>query len=639
MRHLRLASCCLFLLNLGTLFGIGAAFAAPFAYIPNQGSDDVSVIDTAANVVVAVVRVGSNPIGVAANSAGTIVYVANVGASTVSVIDTFSNTVLATVPVGSNPLGIAVNPAGTFVYVTNIDGGTVSVIDAASNAVVVTIPVGAHPAGVAFNPAGTFAYVANTIGTVSVIDAATNTVSAAIAVGSNPVGVAFNPAGTFAYVANGGDNSVSVIDTAARAVVATVPVGVSPIGVAFNPAGTFAYVANDVSDSVSVIDTATRTVVATVTVGTTPYGVAVNPAGTLVYVANVNSDNVSVIDAATNRVVATVATGGSPAALGNFMAWPPGTGALSSNHTALWWNPAESGWGINFDHQGNIIFATLFTYDLSGNPMWLVMSSGNLQADGKTYAGSLYRTTGPAFNAVPFTPLTAPNLTTVGTMSVTFPTSNTATLTYSVNGAAVTKSIQKQVYEWTCPVCGSSATIEPGHAHELPGPLVESQRERMGDEHHPPGQHPVRDPVHLRCHGQGTLARDVGRHETVGRHFPGGSLPDDRPRLQRAAVHADRTRQPDEGRNHVALVLGRPDRHAHLFGERPERREGDHAAGVLEPDGVLPVGERVGSDWLVDADRVDREREVWRRGSESNRRTRLCRPLHNHSATPPARTS
>ena len=25
----------------------------------------------------------------------------------------------------------------------------------------------------------------------------------------------------------------------------------------------------------------------------------------------------------------------------------------------------------------------------------------------------------------------------------------------------------------------------------------------------------------------------------------------------------------------------------------------------------------------------------WRRRSESNRRTRLCRPLHNHSATPP----
>jgi hypothetical protein len=26
---------------------------------------------------------------------------------------------------------------------------------------------------------------------------------------------------------------------------------------------------------------------------------------------------------------------------------------------------------------------------------------------------------------------------------------------------------------------------------------------------------------------------------------------------------------------------------------------------------------------------------IWRRGSESNRRPRLCRPLHDHSATPP----
>ena len=26
---------------------------------------------------------------------------------------------------------------------------------------------------------------------------------------------------------------------------------------------------------------------------------------------------------------------------------------------------------------------------------------------------------------------------------------------------------------------------------------------------------------------------------------------------------------------------------------------------------------------------------IWRRGSESNRRRRLCRPLHNHFATPP----
>ena len=41
------------------------------------------------------------------------------GLDNVSVIDTATNTVVATVPVGSAPFGVAVNPAGTFAYVTN----------------------------------------------------------------------------------------------------------------------------------------------------------------------------------------------------------------------------------------------------------------------------------------------------------------------------------------------------------------------------------------------------------------------------------------------------------------------------------------------------------------------------------------
>src|SRR4029453_10119754 len=32
-------------------------------------------------------------------------------------------------------------------------------------------------------------------------------------------------------------------------------------------------------------------------------------------------------------------------------------------------------------------------------------------------------------------------------------------------------------------------------------------------------------------------------------------------------------------------------------------------------------------------------RRYWRRRSESNRRRRLCRPLHDHSATPPGATA
>jgi phospholipase/lecithinase/hemolysin len=131
---------------------------------------------------------------------------------------------------------------------------------------------------------------------------------------------------------------------------------------------------------------------------------------------------------------------------------PAGLGS-TDNVTGLWWNPAESGWGINFNHQGSVVFATLFTYDLAGKPLWLVMSNGVRQADGNTFTGDLYQTTGPAFNAVPFTPIGAANITKVGTMSLAFSSLSAASLNYSVNGVAVIKSIQPQVFGTRAATC------------------------------------------------------------------------------------------------------------------------------------------------------------------------------------------
>ena len=123
-----------------------------------------------------------------------------------------------------------------------------------------------------------------------------------------------------------------------------------------------------------------------------------------------------------------------------------------TNYQDLWWNPAESGWGINVTHQGDVIFATLFTYDATGHGLWLVMSAGTKQADG-SYLGDLYQTTGPAFNAVPFTPIGSANVTKVGTMRFTFTNGENGTLAYSVNGVNVTKSITRQLIASPLPAC------------------------------------------------------------------------------------------------------------------------------------------------------------------------------------------
>ncbi len=54
---------------------------------------------------------------------------------------------------------------------------------------------------------------------------------------------------------------------------------------------------------------------------------------------------------------------------------------------------------------------------------------------------------------------------------------------------------------------------------------------------------------------------------------------------------------------------------------------------------ACPCHSRSAAPWhdgALSMPEIDRKSSIlWRRGSESNRRTRLCRPLHNHSATPP----
>jgi serine protease len=116
------------------------------------------------------------------------------------------------------------------------------------------------------------------------------------------------------------------------------------------------------------------------------------------------------------------------------------------NYSGLWWaSPAgsESGWGINFAHQGDVIFVTWFTYDANGVAWWLTMSATKV-ADG-VYSGTLYQTSGPPFNAVPFDPNQVTR-TPVGSATLTFSGARSGTFAYAVNGVTQTKAIALQAF-------------------------------------------------------------------------------------------------------------------------------------------------------------------------------------------------
>ena len=107
----------------------GVAVSATTAYVANQGSGSVSVIDLTQNppVVVATVPVGSQPDAAVLSANGARVYAANFGGGTVSVIDTATNAVTKTVTVGRRPTGIV--EVGGLVYVANLGSQSVSVFD------------------------------------------------------------------------------------------------------------------------------------------------------------------------------------------------------------------------------------------------------------------------------------------------------------------------------------------------------------------------------------------------------------------------------------------------------------------------------------------------------------------------------
>ncbi|MGH4025742.1 MAG: YncE family protein [Pseudonocardiaceae bacterium] len=90
--------------------------------------------------VTATIHVGDDPEDIAITPDGRHAYIPNNSSDSVSVIDTASNTVTATVPVGDLPDDVAITPDGRHAYIPNFYSDLVSVIETASNTVITPSP-------------------------------------------------------------------------------------------------------------------------------------------------------------------------------------------------------------------------------------------------------------------------------------------------------------------------------------------------------------------------------------------------------------------------------------------------------------------------------------------------------------------
>lgn len=412
-------------------------------YVSNGGNSSQTVIDGATLATTTLPTSGNGPFVV--NSATNKIYMLRLGPTDeVTIIDGITHNWYSIATDSWTPVSHAVNPSTNRLFVAHYTTGDVKIVDLDSPSdfpPVKGVPVWSKPVAVAVNPHTNKAYAIteDPRGPINVIDGwnASAVSFAPAGHASGPRAIAVNTATNRIYAAFNGE--VVVIDGATNAL-AFVPT-VTAAALAVNPATNRIYVAG-ASGALSVIDGATNAV-ATIAIPTGATAMGLNPNTDKVYVAT--GSGVVVIDGA-----------GTASA-------PPPVAPAAFNVQGLWWRPQESGWGVNLTQQGETLFATWFTYDAQGNGMWLVMSNG-ARTGANTYGGTLYQTTGPGFQEVPFSSAkvaTAP----VGNATFAFTDGNNGTFSYTVNGLAGSKPITRQLYANPAPTCtvGGTSSAAPNY--------------------------------------------------------------------------------------------------------------------------------------------------------------------------------
>jgi YVTN family beta-propeller protein len=304
---------------------VSAGCYAENAYIPNEGSGTLTVIDTGSDRETPVSpipkqgTIGTKLRGVVLDLSGKTLFVVDAVRNVVLAIDTASGAVKKTFPnivsaegislapdgktvtacaersneavfidvaslkeayrvtiQGKNPEHCVYSPNGKWLLTSNEESQSIDVIDVAAHKSVATIKTAGAPRGLGFLPDGSRVYVADeTSGNVDVVATASWTITQSIPIGLRPAGIIVRGDGARVYATAGGDGVVAVIDPKANAVLAKVAVGKRPWNMALTANGAKLYVANGRSNSVSVIDTGNNTVLRTLDVGALPWGVAI----------------------------------------------------------------------------------------------------------------------------------------------------------------------------------------------------------------------------------------------------------------------------------------------------------------------------------------------------------------------------
>jgi len=210
------------------------------AYVANQYSQSVSVVDVAADSAIDAIPVTGDPFNVIVAPGDSVLYVAT-NSNNVYAIRLATKTVIAQFAAGSVANGMVIRN-DTLLYASTLFAGTVIEWNLRTRAVTRTFPVGGTPQKLALSVDGNTLYIANLAGYIQFWNLATGLQDGGNIVlppGSAGYGIARRPTTgmlyvTSAYYANG---SIYVIDPATRTIINGVETNGSTREVVFDANG------------------------------------------------------------------------------------------------------------------------------------------------------------------------------------------------------------------------------------------------------------------------------------------------------------------------------------------------------------------------------------------------------------------
>ena len=307
------------------LFNLGSSYSQAsfsYAFITNQESNKVDVIDLKIQKKIKEISVGDKPAGITLDSINGYAYISNPESANITRIN-IKDFTIRNFKSGKSPLGISYFEKKKSVIVSNWYDNQISIIktDGKTSTKPQAVKVGNSPAGIYVANKGKEIYVANREdNNIHIIDSDKLVLKKKVNVEKAPFGIYSEQKLDFLVVTNVQSNSISVINKTTHKLIKNIKVGDWPYQAVYDFTKNYLYVTNQRSNSISIIDMYDYKNIKTINeICEYPEGIDISYKHKLIVIACWFEDNIVLLDLESLNVLKKIPTSGGPRAFGKFI--------------------------------------------------------------------------------------------------------------------------------------------------------------------------------------------------------------------------------------------------------------------------------------------------------------------------------